>query len=35
MKLKYLVVFMRSFEHFDFVSFANEDRWKYVALPFM
>ena len=35
MKFKYLVVFMRSYGHFRFVSFDNEDRSKYVALPFM
>ena len=34
MNFKYLVVFTRSHEHFGFVSFDNEDRSKYVALPF-
>ena len=34
MNFKYLVVFTRSHEHFGFVSFDNEDRCKYVALPF-
>ena len=34
MKIKYLVVFTRSHEHFGFVNFDNEDRSKYVALPF-
>ena len=33
-KFKYWVVFMQSHGHFCFVSFANEDRSKYVALPF-
>ena len=33
-KFKYWVVFMQSHEHFRFVSFDNEDRCRYVALPF-